>query len=398
MQAALRHQFLALAKWPTERPRPYPYPWSLLAFYDPTVPAGDYKAVPTYRLFPDLGAATMRDSWEDNAVALAFKCGPYGGRKLNAYRQTVLDDKGQPHYINVAHDDPDANSFSLATAGGFLFHPGLYSLHKVTSSQNSITIDGKGQVNEGDDFTQPVDGVDMRTLAYLTGWKVGDQGRIVIEGEAGPSYIGMNAQQLRDWRKLDPPAPGATAGAAAASPAPRPFPDAVLQRYRRTVAYLPGDYILILDDIRARGPHEIMWRGTVDKGQFDDPAQGRCHSYTKAGQRVDFQMLANKDFDGAINFLLLDGRFGSLLEQQFQFSLKTDAVKFACLLDPWKKGATMALSESGDTVTLKIHGTGLDDTWTWQGAPDATTASSLQASRAGSPLITLTPQDKPPTE
>ena len=50
---------------------------------------------------------------------------------LNQYRHEVLKD-GKPHYINVAHDDPDANSFALAGDGELWFHPGVYSKLKKT--------------------------------------------------------------------------------------------------------------------------------------------------------------------------------------------------------------------------------------------------------------------------
>jgi hypothetical protein len=400
-QAMLKRFFLSKCSYPGQPTRPYIYPWDLLEFYDPSVGDGDYKAIPTNRLFPDLGAASLRDSWDPTATAFTFKCGPYGGYKLNEYRQANRNPDGSPHYVNVAHDDPDANSFSLTMGSDFMFHPGLYSLHKITENQSSITVDGKGQINEGTDFMQPVEGVDMRTLAYLTGWKQGDNGRTIIEGEAARSYIGLDEEGLLRWQAGDKTPPGTPRPPDApklhADPKVLP-PPPVLKRFRRTAIWMPGDYVLLLDDIRGNGTHDIMWRGTVENGQFDDPAQGRCHAYTKAGGRLDFQILANKDFNGAFDYEFLDGRFGSLLARQFQFSLKTDAVKFACLFDPWKKKPTMTLSEKDDVVTLKIHSDTFDDTWTWQGAKNDTTPSPITGTRAGAPLMALTESDKAPTQ
>ena len=171
----------------------------------------------------------------------------------------------------------------------------------------------------------------------------------------------------------------------------------MLSRYRRTAIWMPGDYVLLLDDIRtASGPHDIMWRGTVQKGKIVDAANGFCQAYAKDGTECDFQILANKDFNGALDFEFLDGRFGSFLAQQFQFSQKTDAIKFACCFDPWKKKPTMTLKENGDVVTLNVKSATYDDTWTWHAAKDDQTPSVITGTRAGAALISLSESDKAP--
>ncbi len=379
-QAALLRQYRSGAKDKDGKPT---YPWTLLEFYDPTVGEGDYHAVPQSYLFADLGAASMRDSWEEDAVILTFKCGPYGGYKLNEYRQAVPDAKGDLHYINVAHDDPDANSIAMSIGGDFVFHPGLYSTKKMTDTISSITVDGKGQIMEGDSYTQPVPKFDMRKLAYLTGWKAGDKGRIIIEGEAGNAY-------------RVPAATEETKPAAGLPPKEHEVPNPVLKRFRRSTIWMPGDYILVLDDIVSDGPRLIMWRGSVEKAQFINPEEGRCQILTKTGKQVDLQILGNKPFQGAIDHLFLAGRWGNELIQQLQFSIKSDSVKFACLLDPWKKKPTLTLKETGDTVTLNIHSATFDDTWTWQGAKDSTTPSVVDGKRGTASLISLSEKDQAP--
>lgn len=384
--------------------RPYNNPWDMLEFYDPTVGEGDVNKLPTTRLFADLGAASFRNSWEADATLFTFKCGPSGGYKLNEYRQSHADQYGNGHYINVAHDDPDANSFAMATGADFMFHPGLYSFRKISEQLSTITVDNKGQINEGIEFGQPVDGVDMRTLAGLTGWKQGEHGRAIIEGEAAHAYVGMNYKELYAWQYPETvPPPGTPA---TAEPLPKhaiggpikPPPPPVLKRYRRTAVWMPGDYILLLDDIRGEGKHDIMWRGTVQKGQIDNAAEGRCHSYSKNGTQCDFQILADKDFNGALDYEFLDGRFGSFLAQQFQFSLNTDEVRFATCFDPWKKKPTLTLKKDGDTVTLNVKSATYDDTWTWKAAKDDTTPSQIEGKRAGASLIALTESDKAPKD
>jgi hypothetical protein len=390
---------------PTAPTRAFINPWDLLEFYDPTVGEGDYKALPTNRLFADLGSASLRDSWDPTATAFTFKCGPYGGYKLNQYRQENADQYGNGHYVNIAHDDPDANSFSMTIGSAFMFHPGLYSLHKITENQSSITVDDKGQINEGSSFSQPVDGVDMRTLAYLTGWKQGEGGRAIIEGEAAKSYIGMDYQALYDWQYPETVQPPPPPGQPLPPPKPRnPItslvkqpPPPVLSRYRRTAIWMPGEYVLLLDDIRtASGQHDIMWRGTVPKGRIVDAPGGKCQSYAKDGTECDFQILADKDFNGALDFEFLDGRFGSFLAQQFQFSLKTDALRFACLFDPWKKKPNLTLTKTGDVVTLNVKSDSFNDTWTWNAAKDDQTPSVISGVRGTTPLISLSEADKAP--
>ncbi|NLX59808.1 MAG: hypothetical protein GXY74_12045 [Phycisphaerae bacterium] len=358
IQAALVNYYRKNAAYDDPK-RVYRAPWTIVALYDPTVGQGDYKAVPLHRLFPDLGAAAMRDSWEDNAVLFTFKCGPYGGYKLNEYRHAHPGPNGKPHYINVAHDDPDANSFALGLDGDLLFHPGNYATKKMTETANTITVDGKGQVGEGDAYTQPVRDLDMRTLSYLTGWKEAEGGCVIVEGEAANAY-----------------------------PA--------LKHFRRTAAWVPGQYILLLDDIRADGRHTITWRGAAEMAELDGGEAGRCAVGTASGKRVECQVLANRKVAGTVGDIRFAGRWTQLNMKQLRFELETDRVKFACLLDPWKTKAAMTLKEDGDTVTLTVRGNGFEDVWTWKPARDLETPSRVSGTRDGRPLAALTERDKAP--
>jgi hypothetical protein len=334
--------------------------WSLLAVYDPTVEKGDYKAIPPHHLFADLGAASMRDSWEDNAVLFPFKCGPYGGYKLNEYAHAHPKD-GKPHYVNVAHDDPDANGFAMGSAGEFFFHPGRYDQVKKTENSNSLLVDGKGQRGENDQYTQPVPGVDMRTLSYLTGWKTDKDNRVIVEGEAGPAYEALDT-------------------------------------FRRACIWMPGEYILILDNVRAKDgqPHEILWQAITAKAQFEDPKTGRFYIQTEKGQRMDMQILSNKEIDGAIDYQMLLCRWGTEFMNKFKFFQKADAIKFACMMDPWKKKVAITFTEKDGAVIVTVKGDEIDDTWKWTPAKDLKTPSQIQGTRKGQPLIALTEADKAP--
>ncbi|MCX7916750.1 MAG: heparinase II/III-family protein [bacterium] len=124
-----------------------------------------------------------------------FKCGPLGGYSLNKFRN-----ENNFKYVNVAHDDLDANSFIIYTKGKFVATTDGYSRSKKSANHNTILVDGKGQIppgrREGDVWTQPATGqTDMTQLAYITKFK--DMGDVVIsEGEVGRFY-----QNLRKFRR-----------------------------------------------------------------------------------------------------------------------------------------------------------------------------------------------------
>ena len=354
--------------------------WAVLAFYDPSLTPSDYKAIPLSKLLPDIGAASMRDSWDDNAVVFTFKCGPYGGYQLNQYRNTVTSN-GQPHYVNLAHDDPDANEFALAVGNGFAFHPGTYSNAdkppgKVTRDHSTITVDDKGQVSEGSGYTQPVGNADMTKFSYLTGWKTDTKGHVIIEGEAGPAYCGQDYKELRaSGNKVAP---------------------AQLKTYRRTAIWMPKEYILLLDNIASTGgAHKITWRGSAPVSKITD---GKGTATTETGTPVPFQIVSDKVLQYASVPMTLLGRWGDVSVQQIQVTAKADAVKFATVIDPWKTNATVKLTVNGATTTVQVSGSGFNDVWTWQEPKSATTPSVIAGTRSGSTLISLTEADKAPTK
>ena len=267
----------------------------------------------------------------------------------------------------------------MSLGDGFVFHPGVYSLDlKVTRDHNTIIVDDKGQVGEGDGFTQPPGDLDQTKLSYLTGWKTDEKGHVIIEGEAGAAYRGIEAKELK------------AAGGVA--------PDPVLSKFRRTAIWLPGEYVLVLDDIAsASGAHNISWHAVSPTATTD--GKGKNTATTETGGTVDFQTVSNKDFTTTVapNYLLA-GRFASATVQQFQQNINTDAVKFATVIDPWKKGAEVKMTEANGIATVTVHSSAGDDTWTWQSAADNSTPSLIDGKRGGRPLISLTAADKAPTK
>ena len=128
-------------------PESYIYHGFALLWYDPPLNPGDLAKLPTWRYFPDLEIAAFRQSWTaPDALAAFFKCGPYGGHLLNQCRESFQP----PHYVNVAHDHPDANEFLFAWRGHiFATERGdtgdADPRGKETREHNTIIVNGRGR-------------------------------------------------------------------------------------------------------------------------------------------------------------------------------------------------------------------------------------------------------------
>lgn len=339
----------------------YRYPWSVLLCYDPTLKGGSADRFPVNHLFADLGAVSLRDNWGKDAVAFSFKCGPYGGYRLNEFRHDMpLSKYGTFHYLNLAHDDPDANGFALTAFRDFIFHPGNYSVKKLTSHTASILFDGKGQKQEGDVYTQPAPKEDMRTFSYLTSFKQDKANRVIVEGEAGNAYPG-------------------------------------LKNFRRSVIWMPGEYILVLDDVIAKKPGVITWNGIVPKAMIEDADAGLCYVPAKNGKKMYFTILSDQPLKAYVDFYELAGRWTNLLLNQYRFDAEnTGKARFACLLDPWEKGVRLEMKDNGNSVSLKVTGKGIGDQWSWTPTGDAHKVGRIVGTRGGKTLIELTEKDVAP--
>jgi hypothetical protein len=195
-------------------PDSYIYHGFSLIWHDPSLKAGDLSKLSTSRYFPDMEIACFRQSWTDpKALAAFFKCSPYGGHMLNAYRDSFKP----PHYVNVAHDHPDAGEFLLAWDGQ------LFAMEsggaKETRQHNTILVNGKGQEGEGQGYTQPIP--NMASRAKIEQY-FGAPGFGMVRGEAGGFY-----------------------------------PD--LSRFARTFLYIDDAYLLVADEIKATKSCNVDW-------------------------------------------------------------------------------------------------------------------------------------------
>jgi hypothetical protein len=113
--------------------------WLNLIWYDPTVAPLPPTDLPTLRHFDDMDPVSARSDWSGDESLVVFKCGPYLGHK--AVQEFTYDPGG-------GHVHPDANHFVLFGAGEWLLRDDGYR-SKWTGQHNTLLIDGKGQLGEG---------------------------------------------------------------------------------------------------------------------------------------------------------------------------------------------------------------------------------------------------------
>ncbi len=99
----------------------------------------------TWHYFKDHDVVFWRSSWEDDATAFSFKCGPSEGH-------SVLEKQKQfPEWrLSSGHAHPDAASFIIWADGKYLTGDSGYEGLTMTQSHNTLLFDGKGQNHEGE--------------------------------------------------------------------------------------------------------------------------------------------------------------------------------------------------------------------------------------------------------
>jgi len=339
------------------------YAWLALLSDDPAQQGGQFSRLPTTYLFPDLGLAILRETWTPQSVAAMFKCGPPGGYRLNAWRETAKTAEGKLPYINVAHDQPEANTFTLFADGDFVAETDRYPLNpgKLSTGHNTILINGIGQIPqgraEGEAWWQPSSN-DMTKMGVITAWK--DSGEVVvIEGEASGSYCAYTDRKTKATR-----------------------PD--LDRYRRAFIWVKGSYVLILDDVRSPSPVDVTWLIQGAKLETVDGAEGR-YRLSKNKAQCEFQLVADSPLQAKMGVSTANDHNKLLNWQQLQAGTNAAAVHFASIYDPWHHNdlRVKLVPEGKDKVTVTVTGKGISDTWEWQAGAGKFEAGTIRGARQG---------------
>jgi hypothetical protein len=336
--------------------------WLGLLWYPRDLEPGSIHDLPTRDFFPDLGLLVVRDTFARRGNGAMFKCGPLGGYTLNHYRAA-----NDFSYINVAHDDPDANSFVLFADGKFIAETDRYAKRKQSGSHNTILINGVGQAAVGrpgvQGWTQPARGrVSMHDTAVITA--MARQGKhVALEGEAGGAYPTGTTKPER----------------------PK------LERYRRAFLWVEDRYVLVLDDIRLAENAEVAWLMQGPRLEAEARGGGR---YRLCRDRVtrDFQVVSTNNVAAVIDESPAESRGNRLGWQQLRLVTKTEAVRFASVYDLWEReGLSVTLVPDGpNRATVRVTGDGIDDTWDWRAAPGRFDPSRIVGKTSeGEPILTL---------
>ncbi|MCC7495067.1 MAG: heparinase II/III family protein [Fimbriimonadaceae bacterium] len=318
---------------------------------------------PLQAFFADLGLQFVRDQWTAGGRGAMFKCGPFGGYLLNRFRA-----ERKMQYINVAHDDPDANSFLLFAGDQFIAESDRYSSKKKSANHNTVLVNGVGQTVQGRDeggvWSQP--GGDMSQMAVVTARAV--QGaNLGIEGEAAGSYAAN----------------------------PRGVKRPAIERYRRSFLWLPGRYVLVLDDLRA--PSEVTWDWLLQGGQVSAGAAQRFTLH-QGPASCPLQVAATLPLTASVVDSPADNKNKLLGWKQLRLRAAAPALRLATVCDLWGRGGlTVSLTaDTADHALVNITGTGLSDRWDWTAATSRQAPSAIIGrNQAGAELLRL---DQPEAE
>ena len=111
---------------------------------DPAATAGSLETLPRFHHFANAGVVFFRTSWNADATAVAFRCGPPEGHHVAALLPQIPEWR-----LSTGHAHPDAGSFIIIANGRYLTGDAGYTGVKMTADHNALLIDGRGQENDG---------------------------------------------------------------------------------------------------------------------------------------------------------------------------------------------------------------------------------------------------------
>jgi Heparinase II/III-like protein/Domain of unknown function (DUF4962) len=192
--------------------------WTLI-WRDPAQTAGAMTTIPLSHHFEDSGVVFARTSWNADATAFAFKCGPPEGHRVSALLPQIPEWR-----LSSGHAHPDANSFIIWADGRYLTGDTGYAGLPSARHHNTVTVGGVGQGIEGEQDVWS--GMDARTVdaTQLSAVSLGGS-RVRLVGEAASSY----------------------------------HPKAGVKRFTRTFTFQAPNRFAVSDIIETAAPQTVEW-------------------------------------------------------------------------------------------------------------------------------------------
>ena len=351
----------------TLQPSAMDYAWFSLIWDDSTLTGGNYQNLPLINYSSNLGLTSFRDSWTAGGVAAMFKCCPLGGIALNQYR-----DQADYTYVNVGHDDPDANSFLIYCGDDSVAASDQYSQRKDSTQQNTILVNGGGQFPTGRTdapqvFEQPATSGDMLSMATSFP-QTTLNGATIEEGEAAGSYPAISGTGSRP----------------------------AISRFRRLFMWSPNKYILVLDDLRSPQSATFTWLVQGPGVTTVNSSQG-LFNLVGASHTCGFQITSSTTLSLVTGTSTADNMSTSLNYKQLQASATGTSVQIASVFNPWQKtNLRVALQNPTSTgCDVAVSGSGIADTFHWTFASGSSSPSSLLPPSITSTTSVITTEYQP---
>jgi len=245
--------------------------WASLLWYDETLAPAPPSNLPTFWHCDDIGWVTSRSSWDVDAVVAGFKAGPMHGHKAQKYYDAH---PGDTREIGGGHGHPDVNSFQVYAYGKWLAIDPGYERPKWTRNHNTVLVNGKGQLGEG---------------------QIWFDRNAVLKARATSAMSKAEHRGACDY---------AVGGAMSIYPAA-----AGLTRFRRHFIFLKPDFIVLVDELAADRPSRFEWLMHVEEAVEQ---RGEASFLVRTGEvAMDVQFLLAEGLEAKASDKLLAATFGS---------------------------------------------------------------------------------------
>lgn len=199
--------------------------WNNLIWYNENIQPNHLSELPAFWYFDNIGWVTTRSSWDEDAVMIGFKCGPFHGHKLQRYYERRANEN-LSEYISIGggHVHSDVNNFQIYAYGKWLAIDPGYERPKWTKNHNTILVNGKGQLGEGLTWFDRKTVLNARASSAI----------LKAESHTDFDYI------IGDAGSIYPESAG-------------------LIRFYRHLIYIKPDFIIIVDELKANDAALFEW-------------------------------------------------------------------------------------------------------------------------------------------